>query len=452
MGWDDIHRTSSAVSRPCPTAPPSAGEAAHARAARPCGTSRMTSRSAGRTSRSATCAELSRRGRAADRRSARARAAPMRRRSWRSITSFSSSGPHVGDLDALLAGGSQRHGGLERGLHRAAPGERATAIADPRQESLLERVRQMQPVGERAAPRARTPPARAWPGCSSPRDPRAAAGSGAPAAAARAWLARPAPPPRPDQARPSAARRRGRGRPSRTRLAGSISGRHMGMSRATTRTPPSQLRGALPPDARAGAATRGAMSLTDRLHALDRRQQRRPSGCASSPPSSRSSATTRPASSAALIAYYGFVSLFPLLLVFVTILGFVLQGNPDAQHRDPRRHARPVPDHQRPAAELHSLNGSGVALAIGLDRLAARRPRHHQRHPERLQPDLERALQAPPQLPHRAAARPRHARDPRHARRSSRRPPPASSAPPATGALAVVGGVLVAFAFNLRCS
>ena len=31
---------------------------------------------------------------------------------------------------------------------------------------------------------------------------------------------------------------------------------------------------------------------------------------------------------AALIAYYGFVSLFPLLLVLVTMLGFVLQGDP----------------------------------------------------------------------------------------------------------------------------
>src|SRR6184192_2444493 len=30
---------------------------------------------------------------------------------------------------------------------------------------------------------------------------------------------------------------------------------------------------------------------------------------------------------AALVAYYGFFSLFPLLLVFVTVLGFVLGGN-----------------------------------------------------------------------------------------------------------------------------
>ena len=36
----------------------------------------------------------------------------------------------------------------------------------------------------------------------------------------------------------------------------------------------------------------------------------------------------RASSLAALIAYYAFVSLFPLLLAFVSILGFVLEDNP----------------------------------------------------------------------------------------------------------------------------
>ncbi|MDQ1383183.1 MAG: hypothetical protein QOG65_562, partial [Actinomycetota bacterium] len=31
---------------------------------------------------------------------------------------------------------------------------------------------------------------------------------------------------------------------------------------------------------------------------------------------------------AALMAYYGFLALFPLLLLLVTILGFALRGNP----------------------------------------------------------------------------------------------------------------------------
>ena len=35
---------------------------------------------------------------------------------------------------------------------------------------------------------------------------------------------------------------------------------------------------------------------------------------------------------AVLIAYWGFFSLFPLLLVFTAVLGFVLQGDPSAQH------------------------------------------------------------------------------------------------------------------------
>jgi membrane protein len=36
---------------------------------------------------------------------------------------------------------------------------------------------------------------------------------------------------------------------------------------------------------------------------------------------------------AALLAYYGFFSLFPLLLVFVTVLGFALNGDPGLQQR-----------------------------------------------------------------------------------------------------------------------
>ena len=68
---------------------------------------------------------------------------------------------------------------------------------------------------------------------------------------------------------------------------------------------------------------------------------------------------------AALIAYYAFVSLFPLLLVFVTVLGFVLDGDPDAQQRilDGALGQIPLIGDQ---LQLHSLSGSGVALAIGI--------------------------------------------------------------------------------------
>jgi membrane protein len=69
----------------------------------------------------------------------------------------------------------------------------------------------------------------------------------------------------------------------------------------------------------------------------------------------------------ALIAYYGFFSLFPLLLVFVTVLGFVLEGNKSAQ--ESVLHSTlsqfPVIGTQL-QSNVHSLTGSVPALAIGL--------------------------------------------------------------------------------------
>lgn len=67
----------------------------------------------------------------------------------------------------------------------------------------------------------------------------------------------------------------------------------------------------------------------------------------------------------ALIAYYGFFSLFPLILVFVTLLGFVLQGNPDAQKAvlDSALKQIPIIGDQIKAG---SLKGSGIALAVGI--------------------------------------------------------------------------------------
>jgi YihY family inner membrane protein len=68
---------------------------------------------------------------------------------------------------------------------------------------------------------------------------------------------------------------------------------------------------------------------------------------------------------AALIAYYGFFSLFPLLLVFVTILGFVLQGDAQAQQTVQNSVLGQFPVIGR-SIHLHALSGSVVALAIGL--------------------------------------------------------------------------------------
>jgi YihY family inner membrane protein len=70
---------------------------------------------------------------------------------------------------------------------------------------------------------------------------------------------------------------------------------------------------------------------------------------------------------AAMIAYYGFFSLFPLLLVFVTILGMALQGNPDLQDRikDSALANFPVVGADI-SKNVHSLSGSGVGLIIGI--------------------------------------------------------------------------------------
>jgi membrane protein len=68
---------------------------------------------------------------------------------------------------------------------------------------------------------------------------------------------------------------------------------------------------------------------------------------------------------AALIAYYAFFSLFPLLLVLTTVLGFVLHGNPSAQAAVERSALGQFPIIGQ-KIQLHALNGSVVALAIGL--------------------------------------------------------------------------------------
>jgi membrane protein len=70
---------------------------------------------------------------------------------------------------------------------------------------------------------------------------------------------------------------------------------------------------------------------------------------------------------AALSAYYAFFSLFPLLLAFVSILGFVLDGNPSLREEvvDTALGRIPVIGAQL-RGELQPLTGSGIALAIGL--------------------------------------------------------------------------------------
>lgn len=70
---------------------------------------------------------------------------------------------------------------------------------------------------------------------------------------------------------------------------------------------------------------------------------------------------------AALISYYGFFSLFPLMLVLVTVLGMVLQANSELQVRIQSSALANFPvigediDHN-----VRALGGSGVTVAIGV--------------------------------------------------------------------------------------
>jgi membrane protein len=68
---------------------------------------------------------------------------------------------------------------------------------------------------------------------------------------------------------------------------------------------------------------------------------------------------------AALIAYFGFFSLFPLLLVFTTILGFVLSGNPSAQQSIVHSALGQLPIISN-SITAHSLSGNVLALVLGV--------------------------------------------------------------------------------------
>ena len=70
---------------------------------------------------------------------------------------------------------------------------------------------------------------------------------------------------------------------------------------------------------------------------------------------------------AALVAYYGFFSLFPLLLVFVTVLGFVIQGDPHLQRQILRSALAQFPIiGTQIERNVHALTGSAWALALGI--------------------------------------------------------------------------------------
>ena len=70
---------------------------------------------------------------------------------------------------------------------------------------------------------------------------------------------------------------------------------------------------------------------------------------------------------AALITYYGFVSLFPLLLLFFSTVGYVLHGDVSLQHRLANSAVRDFPIvGTQLQHKISSFSGSGAALAVGI--------------------------------------------------------------------------------------
>lgn len=69
---------------------------------------------------------------------------------------------------------------------------------------------------------------------------------------------------------------------------------------------------------------------------------------------------------AALITYYAFVSLFPLLLLLTTVLGVVLAGHPDLQHQVLASALRQFPVIGEQLASPRGLSGGLGAVVVGI--------------------------------------------------------------------------------------
>jgi YihY family inner membrane protein len=69
---------------------------------------------------------------------------------------------------------------------------------------------------------------------------------------------------------------------------------------------------------------------------------------------------------AALIAYYAFVAIFPLLLVLVTVLSIVLKNNPGLQHRLLNSTLSQYPVIGQQLGHIGPLTQTGLPLVVGL--------------------------------------------------------------------------------------
>jgi YihY family inner membrane protein len=108
------------------------------------------------------------------------------------------------------------------------------------------------------------------------------------------------------------------------------------------------------------------MGTSDQLRKIDRLQQRHPA-LAFAVAVLKKYSDDQGGHLAAVITYYAFFSLFPLLLVAVTVLGYVLQGNPGLQHDILNSIVKDIPVvGSQIKTNVTSLRGSGVALGIGI--------------------------------------------------------------------------------------
>src|SRR5579863_10667626 len=69
---------------------------------------------------------------------------------------------------------------------------------------------------------------------------------------------------------------------------------------------------------------------------------------------------------AALIAYYSFVAIFPLLLVLVTVLNIVLKNDPGLQHRLLKSALGQYPVIGQQLGHINPLTQTGLPLVVGL--------------------------------------------------------------------------------------
>src|ERR671923_2143503 len=69
---------------------------------------------------------------------------------------------------------------------------------------------------------------------------------------------------------------------------------------------------------------------------------------------------------AMLVAWFAFVSIFPLMLVLVTVLDIVLRNNPDLRHRLLNSALKQYPLIGQQLGHIGPLHQSGLPLVVGL--------------------------------------------------------------------------------------